>query len=136
MRCSWERRHPCLPERVSANIVSVLTHAGRQGCLRSRRCALEFYCRRAAFAACAWSWNNLAGIAESSWIKCGTHAQHRVHIICAEDERKIVALIKPDAVLARDRAARAHARLHQLAPGLFNAQDFFRVARVEAEERM
>src|SRR5204863_7187792 len=80
--------------------------------------------------------DDLAGVAKARGVDGRAHAQHRAERVVVEDERQVFALVQANAVLARDRPARAHAGLHDLAPGEFDARHLFRVARVEADERV
>src|SRR5688500_6505614 len=81
-------------------------------------------------AAAGRGWDDRAGVAQARRIEGREHPQHRIEIVGREDERQVGRLVEAHAVLARDRAARAHARLHDLAARLFHAAELFAVAPV------
>src|SRR5215813_2017394 len=70
---------------------------------------------------------DLAGIAEPARIPRLPHAAHGMQIRLGEDERHVVHLLEPDAVLARDGAADVRADLEDLAARLDHALDFARL---------
>src|SRR5207244_8218602 len=73
---------------------------------------------------------DLAGIAQAARVPGFPHAAHGVQVRLGEDERHVVHLLEPDAVLARDRAADIGADLEDLAARRDHARDFSRPAGI------
>src|SRR5580704_17904473 len=59
---------------------------------------------------------DLAGVAEARRVEGVLHLVHARQVGLREDERHVVGLLEPDAVLARDRAAHLGTDLEDLGP--------------------
>src|SRR5215470_9608669 len=79
---------------------------------------------------------DLARIAEPVRVPRLAHAAHGVQVRLGEDERHVVHLLEPDAVLARDGAADVRADLEDLSARLDHALDLARLARIVEDVRV
>ena len=80
--------------------------------------------------------STLCGLATPSGSKAARSRAWRSRSVAAEQQRHEVALLQPDAVLARQHAAGGHAHPHDLVAGGVHPLEHARLALVEHEQRM
>src|SRR5262249_7080838 len=90
----------------------------------------------AALAAGLARGEDLAGIAEAARVESLAKLMHEGEVRLAEDERHVVHLLEPDAVLAGDGAADLGAALEDLAARLDHARFLTRNARIVEDVRV
>src|SRR5215472_12238259 len=90
----------------------------------------------AALAAGLARGEDLAGIAEAARVESLAKLMHEGEVRLAEDERHVVHLLEPDAVLARDGAADLGADLEDLAARLDHARFLAGDARIVEDVRV